>query len=72
MPHPVTKSIKHLGVTAVEFAHPLGAVALRGPDQQVVVISQETVRVAAPVTAVAHRFCKVTRGVKRGKGDDGI
>lgn len=54
MPHPAVTAIKALGVDAVEVAHTLGEVGLRGFHQEMIVVTHQTVGMHPPVKSLSR------------------
>jgi hypothetical protein len=55
--------VKGLGIDAVELSHADGEVAVRGFDDEVVMVAHETVGMADPVIALVHLLKDVEKGV---------
>lgn len=49
MPHPLLPPIKLLGVAPIQAAHPLAEVPFRGFEQQMVMISHQTLGITPPL-----------------------
>jgi hypothetical protein len=63
MLHRSMTSVIALGIDAVELAHPLGDLCLKGFDNQMIMVAHQTVRMAEPVKAVNDLLQTFQEGV---------